>query len=101
MGAGQRNAPSDVSPREYAEGWSCRARRPSRECYDRAVRISRRLMSEKLADQRTLGDGPERSEEHTSELQSLMRISYAVFCLKQKTHKQQYRTEYILQKNNI
>src|SRR3546814_7779347 len=29
---------------------------------------------------------PERSEEHTSELQSLMRISYAVFCLKKKTH---------------
>src|SRR3546814_4538307 len=27
-----------------------------------------------------------RSEEHTSELQSLMRISYAVFCLKQKNH---------------
>src|SRR3546814_7895891 len=103
MGAGQRNAPLDVSPREYAEGWSCRARRPSRECYDRAVRISRRLMSEKLADQRTLGDGPEadacggdsaspkraaiiaaRSEEHTSELQSLMSNSYAVFCLKKK-----------------
>src|SRR3546814_5924864 len=29
----------------------------------------------------------ERSEEHTSELQSLMRISYAVFCLKKKTMK--------------
>src|SRR3546814_9999870 len=29
----------------------------------------------------------ERSEEHTSELQSLMRISYAVFCLKQKKEK--------------
>src|SRR3546814_6810338 len=28
-----------------------------------------------------------RSEEHTSELQSLMRISYAVFCLKKKQHK--------------
>src|SRR3546814_3864282 len=28
-----------------------------------------------------------RSEEHTSELQSLMRISYAVFCLKKKTKK--------------
>src|SRR3546814_4300738 len=28
-----------------------------------------------------------KSEEHTSELQSLMRISYAVFCLKKKTHK--------------
>src|SRR3546814_4293671 len=27
-----------------------------------------------------------RSEEHTSELQSLMRISYAVFCLKKKNH---------------
>src|SRR3546814_5014858 len=38
------------------------------------------------------GDGParhravQRSEEHTSELQSLMRISYAVFCLKKKNH---------------
>src|SRR3546814_8219361 len=29
----------------------------------------------------------DRSEEHTSELQSLMRISYAVFCLKKKKHK--------------
>src|SRR3546814_7858058 len=34
-------------------------------------------------------DPLDRSEEHTSELQSLMRISYAVFCLKKKT--QQYR----------
>src|SRR3546814_3272428 len=31
----------------------------------------------------------DRSEEHTSELQSLMRISYAVFCLKQKTNPHQ------------
>src|SRR3546814_9908175 len=30
----------------------------------------------------------QRSEEHTSELQSLMRISYAVFCLKKKKHTQ-------------
>src|SRR3546814_5515399 len=30
------------------------------------------------------GNAGERSEEHTSELQSLMRISYAVFCLKKK-----------------
>src|SRR3546814_6104078 len=30
---------------------------------------------------------PVRSEEHTSELQSLMRISYAVFCLKKKNYK--------------
>src|SRR3546814_10840521 len=33
---------------------------------------------------------PVRSEEHTSELQSLMRISYAVFCLKKK-HQQVYQ----------
>src|SRR3546814_1177300 len=38
--------------------------------------------------------GPIRSEEHTSELQSLMRISYAVFCLKKKT--QYYIYFYIL-----
>src|SRR3546814_988761 len=37
------------------------------------------------ADRRIdLGDQLARSEEHTSELQSLMRISYAVFCLKKK-----------------
>src|SRR3546814_7450233 len=42
---------------------------------------------------RDLGHGPFatswlfRSEEHTSELQSLMRISYAVFCLKKKKNK--------------
>src|SRR3546814_10010998 len=33
-----------------------------------------------------------RSEEHTSELQSLMRISYAVFCLKKKTTRQKSTT---------
>src|SRR3546814_6552043 len=36
-----------------------------------------------LAEQ-TLADGSARSEEHTSELQSLMRITYAVFCLNTK-----------------
>src|SRR3546814_8999822 len=34
-----------------------------------------------------------RSEEHTSELQSLMRISYAVFCLKKKKKKQEIRKQ--------
>src|SRR3546814_10752088 len=37
-----------------------------------------------------LEDGFERSEEHTSELQSLMRISYAVFCLKKKKKLKQH-----------
>src|SRR3546814_1606838 len=37
-------------------------------------------------------EGVVRSEEHTSELQSLMRISYAVFCLKQKNKKNKDKT---------
>src|SRR3546814_3907759 len=37
------------------------------------------------------GGGRVRSEEHTSELQSLMRISYAVFCLKKKKKKKKYQ----------
>src|SRR3546814_10700113 len=40
-----------------------------------------------------------RSEEHTSELQSLMRISYAVFCLKKKKKRQ--RTQYMHQHSVI
>src|SRR3546814_10457237 len=42
-----------------------------------AARAARRLHPR-------IGKIPDRSEEHTSELQSLMRISYAVFCLKKK-----------------
>src|SRR3546814_3977447 len=41
----------------------------------------------------------DRSEEHTSELQSLMRISYAVFCLKKKKNK--HKTDSHAQKHNI
>src|SRR3546814_7404134 len=39
-----------------------------------------------------------RSEEHTSELQSLMRISYAVFCLKKKkkTHQTLTKSQYVI-----
>src|SRR3546814_3745952 len=55
-----------------------------------AVAIEKRHV-EPVGHSRVPGRGPKervallRSEEHTSELQSLMRISYAVFCLKQKT----------------
>src|SRR3546814_4697276 len=41
----------------------------------------------KALDLRNVEHGIARSEEHTSELQSLMRISYAVFCLKKKIRK--------------
>src|SRR3546814_4633093 len=37
-----------------------------------------------------------RSEEHTSELQSLMRISYAVFCLKKTNNIQKYQTPHTI-----
>src|SRR3546814_2036290 len=40
----------------------------------------------------------DRSEEHTSELQSLMRISYAVFCLKKKKHTKRYHDNHYKQK---
>src|SRR3546814_3943745 len=47
----------------------------------------RRLRGGRAACRRIPRRSPDRSEEHTSELQSLMRISYAVFCLKKKTEK--------------
>src|SRR3546814_4097945 len=50
---------------------------------------------------RDVNGGPLRSEEHTSELQSLMRISYAVFCLKKKKKKQTYNeTTYNINTHN-
>src|SRR3546814_4945650 len=45
-------------------------------------------------------DGVLRSEEHTSELQSLMRISYAVFCLKKK-NKDKHKSKLTSTLNNI
>src|SRR3546814_1740282 len=53
-------------------------------------RLGRRQARHRADDGRARG----RSEEHTSELQSLMRISYAVFCLKKKNQELKY------QKNN-
>src|SRR3546814_3543617 len=47
------------------------------------VDVAGALLLDQEAGERTLL-GRQRSEEHTSELQSLMRISYAVFCLKKK-----------------
>src|SRR3546814_5611263 len=51
-----------------------------------------------LEDLPILTDDDVRSEEHTSELQSLMRISYAVFCLKKKKYTirpvLRYKTQY-------
>src|SRR3546814_7640251 len=67
----------------------------------RAVPFGGRTFGRALVEQCEAEDGDllvGRSEEHTSELQSLMRISYAVFCLKKKktakhTHKNQICTQ--------
>src|SRR3546814_5522064 len=56
-----------------------------------AARSSCARVSSGLATQVTITSCSWRSEEHTSELQSLMRISYAVFCLKKKTNKNHER----------
>src|SRR3546814_5138015 len=72
-------AQCDLPMLRFGAGGSGTARDPDRE--RRAV--PRRAAGRDAArDPRT--GGRARSEEHTSELQSLMRISYAVFCLKKK-----------------
>src|SRR3546814_2243541 len=52
----------------------------------------RNLVGDDRAQIGRLAPGEPRSEEHTSELQSLMRISYAVFCLKKKKSHRNTRT---------
>src|SRR3546814_1960351 len=52
----------------------------------RTLIAEHQLYSRVLADYVARESSPDRSEEHTSELQSLMRISYAVFCLKKKNN---------------
>src|SRR3546814_3138405 len=77
--------------RHVARGAAGRARRRDR---DRAVGRAHRAVGRQAGRRAPpLADpGGVRSEEHTSELQSLMRISYAVFCLKKKTTKHYTRT---------
>src|SRR3546814_9911905 len=96
VGAARTTAPLRVSlaRRNPGEGRSdpqdrnflCSGRSPARATHD-AVRPRRRALYRPglPTDARLPQAGhPARSEEHTSELQSLMRISYAVFCLKKK-----------------
>src|SRR3546814_2692794 len=51
-------------------------------------------ISGKILEAVQYGVNDERSEEHTSELQSLMRLSYAVFCLKKKKTQNKNTTKY-------
>src|SRR3546814_6473000 len=67
-----------------------------------SVKDSLQHLADEGAQTATAGTGlDKRSEEHTSELQSLMRISYAVFCLKKKnTQKDQKKSKDTEHKNN-
>src|SRR3546814_9003568 len=93
---GEQVRPGGAGPEYY--GSSPRVRGTAGACTQKMVNgrfipacagNSRHLLCRKCADTvhpRVCGEQI-RSEEHTSELQSLMRISYAVFCLKKKTTK--------------
>src|SRR3546814_7171838 len=70
--------------KENPTGYACRARRSSGNVHH-AVRRNSRNHEKFPAASKPVYPIRIRSEEHTSELQSLMRISYAVFCLKKKT----------------
>src|SRR3546814_6887144 len=65
-------------------GQSYPEKRSAEERGDDFLEISRAYLFEKAEEQASRCSQCGRSEEHTSELQSLMRSSYAVFCLKKK-----------------
>src|SRR3546814_1814861 len=92
ISAGQRRAAEQRLPREQHEGGALQVRRARAEGADDlhqapGARQADARRPQRGRDAELVGEGQGdllRSEEHTSELQSLMRISYAVFCLKKK-----------------
>src|SRR3546814_3377831 len=85
-GGGQDQKPQHAANQDFRDQWSPSMGHSSRP-YGTSVMIRLALVPPKPNElesaARTLFS---RSDEHTSELQSLMRISYAVFCLKKKIH---------------
>src|SRR3546814_1846676 len=79
-------ASSASSRRDFRSPLTARSQAPAPTMASRSA-LARRPSS----DSRSVSS-PSRSEEHTSELQSLMRISYAVFCLKKKKYTQHRTT---------
>src|SRR3546814_5474638 len=83
--AGGDHAVGDGTGRQQAVPGGRRRRRHEQRVAGSVERIApRRAVDEPVV---------ERSEEHTSELQSLMRISYAVFCLKKKKKNNRQRKQ--------
>src|SRR3546814_3644116 len=85
MGRAQRNPSSrDPGPAAKAMGFAFGSTHPTD--WHQARRNSLSVLTRSTRSSGVYGRAAtRRSEEHTSELQSLMRISYAVFCLKKKT----------------
>src|SRR3546814_3485943 len=88
----ERPAPSDPPCQHTAADQADRRPdlRPERKGRERARTP---FGGEAVGDQRLRRRPAARSEEHTSELQSLMRISYAVFCLKKKHKTEKNKTK--------
>src|SRR3546814_2897556 len=93
------SAGAGLAPKEFGRQVIAAAATRRREGHDGGVGLFKRddigygLMLGRLGHHQDVGrlHGHRRSEEHTSELQSLMRISYPVFCLKKKNKtKRQY-----------
>src|SRR3546814_5366907 len=94
LSAGRRDSPAPALPHLL----------PRRRCAadDGTVRVMTpglTLKTYEEGERNAMSDAMERSEEHTSELQSLMRISYAVFCLKKK-NKQKLSTPIYIHSSN-
>src|SRR3546814_10036120 len=92
------HCPRLLQPRNRSAAVDPDARRPGDHCTSRPEWPNRSRPAALRPECRAFCR-PERSEEHTSELQSLMRISYAVFCLKKKKQQHQFKNKY--NKNEI
>src|SRR3546814_6349968 len=90
VGAAERRFDEDVAAEAAEQAGEALALRRVFERVGAVVGVDRlvRLAAQRLQLRRhdVVGQARHRSEEHTSELQSLMRSSYAVFCLKKNTY---------------
>src|SRR3546814_5715362 len=95
-----RNAWTGGSCRRTWRRWPCSWRPTMRACAPGMIISSTRAGADAMAP---VPESVLRSEEHTSELQSLMRISYAVFCLKKKNNERRLtkKHENVRQQNGI
>src|SRR3546814_9424647 len=87
---------SDVCSSDLSRG--CRLPARDSHCHGRrrAAAATLARLYHPLVCRAAAQSGRRRSEEHTSELQSLMRISYAVFCLKKKKQKKTPQNENLI-----